>query len=272
MSCQASVMFGAEEVREVAAYEMETYVLTQEDHTLAVAFRLNAGLARRRPNHVVVHRAQALAACLAIRAAKYEPTSPTLPAQASHDDFCSTGFELVECCRDDSNSVHPGSHEGAPCGEGSILYSTENDTPKSQDAALKGHRWNIPTRFWKRYRQASTRVMPESDPVAMQSPQTSCARKATNSIMRGTSNEKHADAARFDSFLPVAFSRSFDGHLDIFEYPTSDDFDNADAVLPEVGDTFGGRSQSSLKCFLRKGVSRFKTVIQKGRAPASAKA
>eukprot|EP00928_Gymnodinium_smaydae_P044483 TRINITY_DN29673_c1_g1_i1.p1 TRINITY_DN29673_c1_g1~~TRINITY_DN29673_c1_g1_i1.p1 ORF type:complete len:336 (+),score=19.33 TRINITY_DN29673_c1_g1_i1:115-1008(+) len=186
---------------------METYELTQEDHTLDIAFRTNARLARRRPHPLSAQKAEQRAACLASHVAKYEPRSPCSPcspaSKASRDTSCSCSFGSAACSEDETTSdwnarlatqtsrdtfssfssgsvacsgdestsdclsPRSGKGDGVPCKERNDQGSIKND--QLRDAVGTEHGRPNLIGFWKRYRRARTRVSPDCDPSVMQS-------------------------------------------------------------------------------------------------------
>eukprot|EP00928_Gymnodinium_smaydae_P008781 TRINITY_DN13225_c0_g5_i1.p1 TRINITY_DN13225_c0_g5~~TRINITY_DN13225_c0_g5_i1.p1 ORF type:complete len:275 (-),score=16.52 TRINITY_DN13225_c0_g5_i1:152-976(-) len=274
MSLRASVRTKADEVVEVPAYEMETYELTQEDQTLAQAFRLNAGQARRHPHHVLVHNAQRRAVCLAKQVERYNAMSPRPSPQRRRDDTRGFHSETTVCSGDetmpDQRSTRDSSGDGIPCGGCGI---TEHETSQSRDAMVRERGWNISTRFWRRCRSARARVLPESDSSAMQRQsegrrkervtQTSRFRRMMNSVMRRTSNGQSTQMTRFDSVFLEASSGAAERHCDSFDNAMSDDFAD-ESVLP------GNPTISEAS--IGKGLLEPNAVIQKGRASTTAKA
>eukprot|EP00928_Gymnodinium_smaydae_P008777 TRINITY_DN13225_c0_g2_i1.p1 TRINITY_DN13225_c0_g2~~TRINITY_DN13225_c0_g2_i1.p1 ORF type:complete len:288 (-),score=23.79 TRINITY_DN13225_c0_g2_i1:377-1240(-) len=286
MSLRASVRTKADEVVEVPAYEMETYELTREDHTLALEWRINARhAARRHPHHDAVRNAQRRAACLAKYVVKHEYSSPRSSSYGSHADSCGFDSHVVALGGDEAMSDHRSALEsnrvGVLCEEGNARCSTKDGVAQSRDASGRRHGWNISTSFWRRSRSVGARVMPESESSVMKSysegsyqgQQTSRVRRMLNSVMRRTSHEKHIQhihASGFDSLLLDASSGAADRHCDSFDNAMSEYVDG-ESVQHGEGETPVGRRQSSLRCFLRNGASRFKAVIENGRGAATAK-
>eukprot|EP00928_Gymnodinium_smaydae_P085841 TRINITY_DN6950_c0_g1_i1.p1 TRINITY_DN6950_c0_g1~~TRINITY_DN6950_c0_g1_i1.p1 ORF type:complete len:289 (-),score=23.76 TRINITY_DN6950_c0_g1_i1:484-1350(-) len=288
MRHSTSVTIGADEVWEQDAYEMETYELTQEDHMLAVAFRMNAMQAGRQPHHVVVHRAQRRAACLAIQVAEDETGLPRLSSNGTHDESYDLYLDSVVCGDEavsENRSTLANKVDNFSRGEGNDLCSSAGHVSYSRDATVGSHGWNISTRFWKRYRRACAHVIPLSDASEAQShsdggrheeaTQTSRIRRLMRSIMRRTSREKQSQTTRFDPLFLSASSGEADWNRDSFGYATSDDFGD-ESVLPGGRDTNAGRnwrrSPSSLKRGLVKWVSRSKAVSEKELASATSEA
>eukprot|EP00928_Gymnodinium_smaydae_P008779 TRINITY_DN13225_c0_g4_i1.p1 TRINITY_DN13225_c0_g4~~TRINITY_DN13225_c0_g4_i1.p1 ORF type:complete len:277 (-),score=36.30 TRINITY_DN13225_c0_g4_i1:100-930(-) len=276
MSRQASMRLGKDEVVELPVYNMETYELTQEDHTLAIAFRLKARQARKHPHHVIVHSAQRRAVRLARSVESENERSLRSPSRGSHVGSCGFDADTVVRSGDEAMSDHrsalDGNRDGLHGGEGGAPCSSKNEVPQFRDAGVRGHGWNISARFWRRSRSIGARVMPESGPSVMKSysegsyqgQHTSRVRRMLNIV---TGHEKHIHTSGFDSLFLDASSGAADRHCDSFDYATT-----GYVMQHGEGQTPVGRIQSSLRCFLGNGASRFKAVRESGRAPAAAKA
>eukprot|EP00928_Gymnodinium_smaydae_P097559 TRINITY_DN8869_c0_g1_i1.p1 TRINITY_DN8869_c0_g1~~TRINITY_DN8869_c0_g1_i1.p1 ORF type:complete len:352 (-),score=27.11 TRINITY_DN8869_c0_g1_i1:96-1151(-) len=135
MSRHARVLVDADDVVEVSAHEMETYQLTMEDDRLAVAFRINAKLAARRPHHESVHRAQRRAVSLANHVAKYEIASPVSSPRSSYRCFTSCSFGSFVCSGDETTLDDIG-HYGVIVSSGVRSdHGNTKDAVQSRDVA-----------------------------------------------------------------------------------------------------------------------------------------
>eukprot|EP00928_Gymnodinium_smaydae_P008780 TRINITY_DN13225_c0_g4_i2.p1 TRINITY_DN13225_c0_g4~~TRINITY_DN13225_c0_g4_i2.p1 ORF type:complete len:284 (-),score=29.78 TRINITY_DN13225_c0_g4_i2:100-951(-) len=283
MSRQASMRLGKDEVMEVPVYEMETYELTQEDHTLAIAFRLKARQARKHPHHVIVHSAQRRAVRLARSVETENERSPRSSSRGSNVGFGGFDSDTVVRSGDKAMSDHhsalDGNRDGVPCGEGGAPCSSQNEVPQLRVAGVRGSGWNISARFSRRSRSVGARVMPENGPSVMKSysegsyqgQRTSRVRSMLNVVMRRASHEKRIHTSGFDSLFLDPSSGAADRHSDSFDSATSE-YVVEESMQHDEGETPVGRSQSSLRCILGNGASRFKAVRESGRAPAAAKA
>eukprot|EP00928_Gymnodinium_smaydae_P050329 TRINITY_DN33899_c0_g1_i1.p1 TRINITY_DN33899_c0_g1~~TRINITY_DN33899_c0_g1_i1.p1 ORF type:complete len:276 (-),score=35.12 TRINITY_DN33899_c0_g1_i1:168-893(-) len=241
---------------------METYELTQEDHTLALVFRINSQRARRRPHPAMAFDAQRRAACLAVHVAQYKP----LPSLQASDDCPYSGALDSDVCGGDEVMSDKRSASGSNAD--SFLLDGGNDHCRSadegsrvRDASAQGHRWKLSTSMWKMFRQTPSRVMPASDAPEMQSQsesgdkepvqRASLVPRMIGSLMRRTSWKKHGKETQKASFSSLASTQASD-----------EDSCSVDTA------TFDPSSRS----FVEKHVSGFRAVIRKVRASAPAKA
>eukprot|EP00928_Gymnodinium_smaydae_P011102 TRINITY_DN14140_c1_g5_i2.p1 TRINITY_DN14140_c1_g5~~TRINITY_DN14140_c1_g5_i2.p1 ORF type:complete len:288 (-),score=34.08 TRINITY_DN14140_c1_g5_i2:37-780(-) len=247
---------------------METYELTQEDDTLALAFRLNAQRRRHRPENDSAFAAQRRAANLAVHVARYKVSSRRPFSHASDDDSCSVGLDSDACSGDE---VMRSYSDGVLLGQGLNQCRITDDDSHLRDVPAKSRTWKLATAMWKRYRQARARVMPASDALEKESYKesghyqkpvrhVSLIPRMIDSIVRRKGRAKHARETSDASFSSLLSADAPDEHVDNADQATFDDFGN-DSML------FGKCLSEPVRSF-----PRFKAVIRKVRTSATSKA